>query len=75
MHAILKGHKMDYVDEQQAREETDGFEYNPNIAIQQAQRIQSNTRKFGDGVVTDDQVKDEMQYSYASCTEIKMCGE
>ncbi len=61
---------MDYVDEQQAREETDGFEYNPNIAIQQAQRIQSNTRKFGDGVVTEDQVKSEMKYTYANCTEI-----
>ncbi len=61
---------MDYVDEQQAREETDGFEYNPNIAIQQAQRIQSNTRKFGEGVVTEDQVKDEMQATYARCTEI-----
>ncbi len=59
---------MDYVDEQQAREETDGFEYNPNIAIQQAQRIQSNTRKFDEGVVTDDQVKDEMLYTMMNCS-------
>ena len=63
---------MDNFDQIQIEQEKNIGGYNPNVAIKAAQRIQSNTRTFAESKATPEQVADEMRYSYANCTEIKV---